>query len=115
MIPLTKARKIIKDLSEHFGVEEPLVSIGKSNSRRTWIYFNPLEIRLSGNADVSHLIHEFAHVIVNSDGLRHTKHSQYFTIVLSWVAEYYYGDPDKYPWRWEYPTCRKFYESIRGK
>jgi hypothetical protein len=116
LFSLTEAKKIVKFLSDHFQVPEPLVKFTRYRSGRfirSWYYKYNNEIHLSRLANIYSVLHEFSHAL-NWSKNKKTGHKKEFCNCLLDVVDYYYaGNISRYTWKWEYSSIQKFYIKIR--
>jgi hypothetical protein len=113
VISIVKAQQLADELSEFFEIDTPIVKFARSDSTRSWYHGKTNTISLcKKSADINSLLHEFAHHFITEKGVDEN-HGEYFVRVLSWIAEYYYGNADKYPWRWEYYRVHEIYKRLK--
>ncbi len=136
----TMCEEMLEILSSYFGIKKPTLiwasnSFGasKASSQQNRIRIVPRsdsESRLN-NAEV--LLHEFSHILTYhsytknlsfDEKYRLSPSGRYIRVVRSHGTEFkntlldavtvWYGDPDKYGWKKDYPTIAKWYLKLKS-
>jgi hypothetical protein len=118
-ISITDAKNIIDILSNHFGIESPVIRqhCKTLNQGYALPVKNEIVISLWSNSWKleNTLLHEFSHILCYhkhgriKHGLKKIIHGQEFRLCLIEVIKAWYNDIDKYQWNKEYKAIKKWY------